>query len=86
SRRFPSSACRVATLQKDTTVRQQDIRASSKVTASSVPSLENRTEGLSFWGRMETHSFTFISSLPLRQEERRDCSPSVESSISLLVL
>uniref|UniRef100_A0A4X1U5N8 Uncharacterized protein n=1 Tax=Sus scrofa TaxID=9823 RepID=A0A4X1U5N8_PIG len=68
ARRLPSSACREATRQKDSTVRQQDSRASSRVTTSSFPSLEMRTEGLSFWGRMGTVSFSFISSLVLRQE------------------
>uniref|UniRef100_A0A8D1YVF8 Uncharacterized protein n=1 Tax=Sus scrofa TaxID=9823 RepID=A0A8D1YVF8_PIG len=63
ARRLPSSACREATRQKDSTVRQQDSRASSRVTTSSFPSLEMRTEGLSFWGRMGTVSFSFISSL-----------------------
>lgn len=86
SRRLFSSACRAATLQKDTTVRQQDTRASSKVKASSEPSLENRAEGLSFWGRMVTYSFSFISSLLSRPGERRACFPSVESFISLLGL
>uniref|UniRef100_A0A8C0RC69 Uncharacterized protein n=3 Tax=Canis lupus TaxID=9612 RepID=A0A8C0RC69_CANLF len=83
ARRLPSSACKAAALWKDTTERQQAVRASSRVTASSVPSLEHGTEGLSFRGRMETHSFSFISSPLSRQGERRDCWPSVQPSMAL---
>uniref|UniRef100_A0A8C6A4J6 Uncharacterized protein n=1 Tax=Marmota marmota marmota TaxID=9994 RepID=A0A8C6A4J6_MARMA len=70
---------------KEISVRPLESRASSKVTASSFASLENRTEGLSFCGRMGTHS-SFISPPFLRQEERRACSHSVESSIPRLAL
>uniref|UniRef100_A0A8C0X9N8 Uncharacterized protein n=1 Tax=Castor canadensis TaxID=51338 RepID=A0A8C0X9N8_CASCN len=83
ARRLSRSACRAATREKASTVRPLDSRASSKVTASSFSSRENRTEGLSFCARMGTHC-SFISSPFLGQEGSRDSSLSVEGAIHFL--
>ncbi|CAH6787023.1 AABR07026596.2 [Phodopus roborovskii] len=68
-RRLIRSACRTANRYKDVTVRPLDSRASRRVAASSLPSLQTPTQAHSFCGVMETRP-TFISAPFSGQKER----------------